>query len=138
LNHTKQAALILSFAGALLDIYSGYSFLAQSTTTSNDMGVIMTVHNSSAFAWGTGVLALGAILIITAIASVTYLGKTRMLLFGILMIVYGAVMLLIGASMYSGIAPLMNAALLSSAGMFAVGALMILNGALMSRTRVRM
>ena len=54
LNQTKQAALILGFVGAFLDIYSGYSFLAESTTTSNDMGVIMTVHNSSALAWGIG------------------------------------------------------------------------------------
>ena len=102
------------------------------------MGVIMTEHNSTALAWGIGVSGLGAVLIITAIVSLSSSGKTRTHLFGSLMIVYGVAMLLIGGSMYSGIAPMMEGAFLSSAGMFAVGALMILNGALMSRAHEMM
>ena len=138
MNRTTLAGFILGFSGAFLDFSSGYLILTQSSMTIDTMGVSMTEYNYSTLAWGIGVSSLGAVLIVTAIVSVSSFGKTRMGVFGFLMILYGVVMLLIGESMYSGIAPLMEGSFLSSVGMFAVGAIMVLNGVLMSRTRAMM
>ncbi len=51
------------------------------------------------------------------------------------MLGYGIVMLLVGASMLSGLTPMMVGSVLSSLGMFAIGVLMIFNGIAMERSR---
>ena len=50
------------------------------------------------------------------------------------MVVYGVVMLFIGALMYLGYTATMEGATFSGVGMLAVGLLMVVNGALMSRS----
>jgi len=138
MNRTTIVGLFLGFAGAALDFSSGYSLISQSTMTVDKMGVMMTEHNSTVLGWGAGISILGVALVITAIASVTKFGSARMGLFGALMIVFGAIMFAIGGSMYSGIVPLMSYSILSSVGMFIVGALMIVNGLLMTRNHSMM
>ncbi len=98
----------------------------------------MVHYSGSAIAWGVFVTILGVLLVVTAVANVSLIGMKRMSLFGLLMVLYGLVMLLLGALMYSGVIPLMmekNFALVSSLGMFVVGALMLVNGSIMTRTR---
>ena len=124
--------VFLGFVGALLDFYSGYLILTQSTVG----GVIG--GNATSLAWGVGVFVLGVVLLVTAVASTRPVGKQRMQTFGGMMALYGVVMLLIGASMYSGVTPMMTGATLSGMGMLAVGALMLANGAAMSRSRTMM
>jgi len=138
LNHITLTGLILGFAGAVLDFSSGYLIFVQSKITTNTMGVSVTGYNSFAVVWGVGLFALGGLLIITTVASVSSFGNMRMQFFGILMVVYGVVMLLTGELMYSQIAPMMIGSFLSSSAMFVVGFLMILNGVLMVRNRAMM
>jgi hypothetical protein len=138
LNRTMLVGVVLGFAGAALDFISGYSVGSQSMMSVDDMGIKSTVYNTSALGWGIGISVLGVALVITAILSLTRLGSARMGSFGLLMIVFGAIMFVIGGSMYLGIVPMMAYSDLSSAGMFTVGALMVVNGRLMSRTRSMM
>ncbi|MHB2036916.1 MAG: hypothetical protein ACYCPW_09290 [Nitrososphaerales archaeon] len=138
MNRITLSGFILGFAGAILDFSSGYLIFVQSMVTTNTMGVSMTEYNSFAVVLGIGLFVLGGLLIITAIASVSSFGNMRMRIFGLMMTVYGVVMLLIGELMYSRIAPMMAGSFLSSAGMFAVGFLMILNGVLMVRNSAMM
>ena len=138
LNRTMLVGMVLGFAGAALDFISGYSVGSQSMMTVDDMGIKSTAYNTSALGWGIGISALGVVLLITAVASATKFGSARMGLFGLLMIVFGAIMFVIGGSMYLGIVPMMAYSALSSASMFIVGALMVVNGRLMSRSRSMM
>jgi hypothetical protein len=127
--------VVLAFAGAALDFFSSYQFVIQSRMTQNDMGVIMVEYDASSLEWGVGLSALGALLLGTALLNFTGLGMRKMHLFGILMATYGVIMLFIGFSMYSGIAPIMTERFLSSIGMFIVGFLMLGNGVGMTRSR---
>jgi hypothetical protein len=131
----RQSGFALGVVGAVLDFYVGYLILQGSST--NDMGMVV-IQSGSALAWGVGLFILGGLLILTALASVTSLGTGRGKSFGALMVVYGVVMLAIGGFMYSGFAPMMGGALLSSLGMILLGALMVLNGAVMRMTHVKM
>jgi CHASE2 domain-containing sensor protein len=92
--------------------------------------------DQTAQAWAIVLYSLGAILAITGILGATSAGMRRMKRIGSLMLLYGIVMIGVGALMYGGYAPTMGNLVLSSAGMLAVGVLMILNGALMSRSDV--
>lgn len=126
---TWVVGVLLGFAGAVLDFYSGYVILAQSWMV-NDMG-IFTGYTSTGLAWGIGVVSLGVVLAITSMAVMFYGRMNRMGDFGVLMIVYGLAMLFIGGSMYLGIAAMMNGAFFPAFAMLALGILMITNGALM-------
>jgi len=129
----------LGIAGALLDFYSGSSFLSMSMSSTTMMGVTTTHYNAAAQAWGTFLVILGIVLALTAVLSITSLGMMRMPLFGALMMGYGVVMLSIGGLMFSGFTPMMQdqtSTLISSFGMFGVGALMLVNGSVMV-TRAR-
>jgi hypothetical protein len=139
LTRIVTLGLILGLVGALLDFTTGYFILERGVmriTTMNGMGQTMTEYNSSVLAWGIGVLVLGAMVLITALASLSSLGMRRMNLFGALMIVYGMAMLFVGGAMLTGLAPMTMTegyTLLSSLGMLVVGALMLLNGFMMNR-----
>lgn len=64
--------------------------------TANDMAMSTVEYNISSLAWGIGIFALGAVLVITALAaSISPFGMTKMGAFGTLMVVYGIVMLFI-------------------------------------------
>lgn len=125
--------VFLGLAGALLDFYSGYQILTASAMMTNEMGMTVTQYTPSGLAWGVGLSALGVMLLVTAIATVTSLGMRHMKSIGALMILYGVIMLVIGVSMYSEVAPMMGGAALSGPGMLVVGALMVVNGAVMRR-----
>jgi hypothetical protein len=126
---TWAVGVLLSFAGAVLDFYSGYAILAQSNMI-NDMG-IFTGYTSTGLAWGIGVVSLGVVLAVTSLAFMLPSRMKRMGDFGVLMIVYGFAMLFIGSSMYLGLTATMNGAFFPASAMLALGILMIANGALM-------
>lgn len=124
--------IVIGFAGALLDFYSGYLLLAQSSGT-GEMGA-MTVSNWAALIWGVGIIALGIVLAVTSAALVFGSGPNRMKDFGALMVVYGLVMLFIGGSMLLGFTSMNGGVFLPGAAMLMVGVMMIANGALMRQT----
>jgi hypothetical protein len=130
---------ILGIIGALLDFYSGYSFFVTSEVTMSSMGVTTVQYNNSSIAWGGIFVVLGVTLICTAVVNISSRGMGRMSLFGGLMIIYGLAMLALSFLMYSGITPIMqqNSLVVSSVGMFIVGALMCANGWLMRRNRMQ-
>lgn len=133
---TTQAGLFgiaIGIVGAILDFYSGYQINAQSMSTASDMA---TGSVSPGLAWGVGIIALGVVLLVTSVGSAVLPNAVKMKDLGALMIVYGLTMLFIGASMYSGLAPMMNGALFPAIGMLVVGALMIANGAFMRRSKM--
>lgn len=113
------SGLGISVAGAALDYVSGYSL--GSVRGVGTMSGEPTVSAVALYALGTGVLIAG---ILTVLPSMT--AATRRL--GILMEVFGVLMALASAWV-----PGMYASL--SDAMLIIGALMILNGALMQRHR---
>ena len=137
--YPRVLGVILGFAGALLDFYSGYVLLTSSGMGASEMGTstLITQDNSTGFVWGVGVVALGAVLAVTAVASLSLMGA-RMKDLGALMVVYGLAMLFVGASMYAGITSMVQGAPFPSMGMVGVGVLMIANGTMMLRTRTNM
>jgi len=98
----------------------------QSTSASTQSGAL-----------ALGLFVLGSIVIITAIASIISVGKGRPKLLSGLMVAYGIVMLLVGGSMAGGLVAMMSTSFYGYA-MIIVGILMIANGSIMSRTRMRM
>jgi hypothetical protein len=128
---TWVAGVLLGFAGALLDFYSGYLILAQSQMV-NGMGMVEG-YTSTGLAWGIGVILLGVVLAVTSIALTLPSQMNRMDDFGTLMVVYGLAMLFIGGSMYLGLTSMMTGVFSPGLAMLAVGVLMIANGALMRR-----
>lgn len=133
-NRRSLAGFVLAIAGALLDFASTYLIFMQSETKMQSvMGLPATPMNNSAIIWGVSLTILGAVLVVTAFASISSFGRNNMPTIGGLMLVYGIIMLFLGVSMFSGITPMMQGSLLSSIGMFIVGALMILNGIRMQR-----
>jgi hypothetical protein len=128
------AGLILGMAGATADFSSGYLILSQGMMTANDMGTIITAINWYAVAWGAGLYVLSGLLVVSALASTSELGDRRMNDFALVMIVYGALMFGIGSLMYFGRTPMMQGSSLSGVAMFAVGALMVVNGAFKFRS----
>ena len=126
----RPFGLVLGVAGALLDFYSGYQLLAGPTTMPGEM---VTVRGGPSLAWGVGISALGAVLVVTTLAMLLPRGARMMEEFGALMVVYGAAMLFIGLSMYLGATSMMQGAAASGVGMLIVGVLMIVNGARMRR-----
>ena len=133
MRSSATVGVILGLAGAFLDYVSGYLILVHSMMSTNLMGTIMTSYRSSGLAWSVCLFALGTLLLITSIVSISKTGLARMGLFGVLMIVYGIVMLFVGGAMILRITPMMSSYLVSSTGMFVVGALMIINGGIMRR-----
>ena len=117
----RPIGVFLGSAGALLDFYSGYQLLTQGGMA------------GPSDAWGAGILLLGVVLAVTALAMAYPSWTDLMADFGSLMLVYGAVMLFIGGMMYSGRISMMQGGVESGIGMVMVGALMLVNGAWMRR-----
>lgn len=133
MRNAAVSGFVLGILGSVLDFTSGYLILSNVMITTNEMGMMITSYSSSNLAWSIGLFALGALLLLTSLASISSIGRTRMNLFGMLMLVYGIVMLLVGAAMFTRVAPMMTGYLASSVGMFVVGVLMVVNGSLMNR-----
>jgi hypothetical protein len=130
-KNSKAIALVglaLALIGAALDFYSSYEIMSYPTMT-----VGMAEGTLSATIWGVGLAALGVLLVATAAASFSSFGADRMALFGGIMVVYGVVMLLVGATMDASISPAMQTASLTGLGMLVVGAVMVVNGSMMLR-----
>jgi hypothetical protein len=135
-NSLLVSGFVLGIAGAVLDFYSGSTFLSLSMSTTTMMGVTTTHYNTVAQDWGIFLLGLGGVLAITSTLNLTTFGMKQMRLFGALMMGYGVVMLVVGVLMYSGVTPVMAqqfTTLISGLGMFGVGALMVVNGVFMAR-----
>ena len=96
--------------------------------------MMTTAVSQAALAWAVVLYSLGAILVVTGILGVSSAGMRRMRGIGSLMLLYGIVMIGVGALMFGGYAPTMGNLVLSSAGMLVVGVLMILNGGMMCRS----
>jgi hypothetical protein len=112
--------VLLSFAGAALDVSSGY------TLASVAADAMMGGGPSTEY-----MIFLYGLAAALAVAGLTILmpgASGRMRLLGLVMVLFGVIMVLAGAFV-----PGMNAAL--SAGMLIVGVLMSLNGALMQRNK---
>lgn len=124
---------VLGLAGALLDFVSGLLILLHSMMSTNEMGVMMTSYSSTGIAWTIGLFALGALLLVTSFLSITASGIARMRIFGAAMVVYGIMMLVVSGAMFLKLAPMMTGYTYSGIGMFVTGALMIVNGSVMSR-----
>lgn len=130
-KNSKTIALVglaLALIGAALDFYSSYEIMSYPA-----MMVGMAEGTLSATIWGVGLAALGVLLVATAAASFSSFGADRMALFGGMMVVYGVVMLLVGATMDAMISPAMQTASLTGLGMLVVGAVMVVNGSMMLR-----
>jgi hypothetical protein len=121
---------VLGFVGALLDFYSGSLLLAGTS----EMGTVTQSGGGIDAVWGVGMTALGVVLIVTALAEILPYGAQRMGDFGALMGLYGIVMLFVGSMMYAGLTSMQGT--LPGLGMLVVGALMVVNGAAMRRTRM--
>jgi len=131
--HTTAWAtgVLLGFAGALLDFYSGYLILVQAQMV-NGMGMVEG-YTSTGLTWGIGLAFLGVVLFVSSVALVLPSRMNRMGDFGALMVVYGFAMLFIGSSMYLGLTSMMSGVFSPALAMLAVGVLMIANGTLMRR-----
>jgi hypothetical protein len=123
-------ALALGLAGAALDFYSSYEIMSYPATT---MGMASGVAVSGTI-WVAGLTALGVLLVATAVASLSSFGASRMALFGGMMVVYGVVMLLVGATMGAGMSPAMQTSSFTGLGMLMVGAAMVANGSMMLKS----
>lgn len=130
--------LVLSVIGAALDFTSGTLILQTPSIMPVASGMGMAPMNTGAITWGLLLYGLGGPLIVTGVLGVTRVGMGRMHIFGGLMVIYGIIMLLIGGSMFMGVTPMMEGALFSSVGMFAVGLGMMVNGLLMATRREMM
>lgn len=133
MRNTTTTGFLLGLVGSILDLTSGYRILSQAMIRTNEMGMMSSTYSLSNLVWSISLFVLGAFLLITSLASISQAGLARMHLFGALMIAYGIVMLFVGSAMFVRVAPMMNGYLVSGMGMFLVGALMIVNGALMNR-----
>jgi hypothetical protein len=134
-SNTRALGVILGFAGALLDFYSGYLLLTNTGMAASGMGT--GTLDSTGLVWGTGIVALGVVLAITAAASLSSM-QARMKDLGALMAVYGLVMLFVGGSMAAGLTSMAQGAIIPALGMLGIGMLMIANGAMMFRPRTIM
>ena len=126
---------IIGFAGTLLDFYSGYMILTGSGMMTNGMGMA-SQRNNAGLVWGIGILLLGVVLAVTALAIVPGRGAPPMKDVGALMVVYGIVMLFIGGSMILKFAPMAQGMFLPGSAMVIVGVLMVVNGSVMRQTRM--
>ena len=124
----------LGLGGAVLDWYSGYILIANSSMTPGGMGVAQS--SGPGLVWGVGVVALGLVLAVTAAVMALRAEAVSMGDAGALMVVYGLVMLFIGASMYLGLTSMMQGTYFPALGMVALGGLMVANGALMRRSSI--
>jgi hypothetical protein len=120
MRDVAYAGILLSFAGAALDVASGYTLTSMATDAMTGGGPSTA---SMVFLYG-----LGTALAVAGLAMFMPGASGKMRLFGLVMEIFGVVM-----ALTSTFVPGMNAAL--SDGMLIVGALMILNGALMQRNK---
>lgn len=132
---SSTVGFIIGLAGGVLDFASGTGLLQN--------GMQQTIMENASTApqndvVGLGLYALGAVVIASAAASVISVGRKHLGLLSGLMVVYGVVMLLVGGLMAGGLLTMMISTPFYGYAMVVVGALMIANGSIMSRTKMEM
>ena len=126
---------VLGLVGAFLDLYSGYQLMvapAQSSMSVSRAGMLTVQVAAFGVPAGTALIALGILVATSALASVSAFGAAHMRGFGVLMAVYGLLMLFVGFAM-GGMASAAGQASLPGFGMLLVGGLMAINGFMMLR-----
>lgn len=94
----------------------------------------MGVSSSPNYAWIAGLYILGVVVIATTVFSVTSSGIRFARLLSLLMLAFGVIMIISGWFMTTGNMAAGGYATLYGYGMLLVGALMLVNGALMMRS----
>ncbi|MDG6996205.1 MAG: hypothetical protein JRN52_09805 [Nitrososphaerota archaeon] len=128
-------SLILSFAGAALDIASASPSLLMTTNTRANMYVAMPFDASSLV---LPLYVFTIILVVTGIAGVLPFGINHMKIVGGLMVCYGIAMALIGYAMWADAGMLLANMMLLGIAMLVLGALMLINGSAMIYMRATM
>jgi hypothetical protein len=119
----------LGLIGGLLDFASAsLLLLGQGNSTG-----MMNESLVPTYVWVAVLLVLGVVVIVTSIFSVVSIGIRFGRVFSLLMIVYGILMMIIGAAMTTGYIMAADVSTIYSYGMIIVGAAMVVNGIMMSR-----
>jgi hypothetical protein len=134
-NLSSRVGFVAGIAGGMLDFTSGASLMQNNMHQTIMDGFNIAPQNYEA---GYGLYALGAIVIATAVASAIPFGRRRHRILSRLMVIYGALMLLIGVAMAGGGLTMMVATPFFGLAMIVVGAIMIANGSMMVRTEMKM
>jgi hypothetical protein len=124
---------ILGLIGGLLDFASASQLLLQQGSSTG----MMNETSTSVYPWVALLLLLGTAVVVTAVLSVLSVGFRHARLFSVLM-VYGVVMVVVGLIMSAGVLMVGDFSSVYSLGMLVVGAAMLVNGVLMSRSPIPM
>lgn len=124
-----RVSIAIGIVGGLVDIASGFLFLVDAYTK----GPTMAMMGPSSEVWGglLLLLALGAIVLLTTLLMTSERGMRSPATFRVLMLVYGVVMLIIGAAMIAQLYSMTSGSFLSGGAMIAVGAAMLVSAAAM-------
>lgn len=128
----STSGFMLGVVGGILDFASATSLLFNQPTQSGMMGTGISYTELA-----IGLYLLGVLVIATSLISTMLIGMRFPRLFSVLMVAYGVVMAAVGWAMLSEMASTEISSLYTY-GMIIVGALMLINGVLMLRTRVEM
>ena len=122
----REASGIMGLIGGLVDLWAGSSILLQTSMAMSPMG------NGSATLWGYFLIAVGIIVLLTG--AIVLVSKVMSRFIGPLMIVYGLVMLVLGAGMIGGFLNIMmRESWLSGIVMLVLGFAMLYSGSKMTR-----
>ena len=123
-----RVSIAIGIVGGLVDIASGFLLLVDAYTK----GPTMAMMGPSSEVWGgLLLLALGAIVLLTTLLMTSERGMRSPAAFRVLMLVYGVVMLIIGAAMIAQLYSMTSGSFLSGGAMIAVGAAMLVSAASM-------
>ena len=123
-----RVSIAIGIVGGLVDIASGFLLLVDAYTK----GPTMAMMGPSSEVWGgLLLLALGAIVLLTTLLMTSERGMRSPATFRVLMLVYGVVMLIIGAAMIAQLYSMTSGSFLSGGAMIAVGAAMLVSAAAM-------
>lgn len=123
-----RVSIAIGIVGGLVDIASGFLLLVVAYTK----GPTMAMMGPSSEVWGgLLLLALGAIVLLTTLLMTSERGMRSPATFRVLMLVYGVVMLIIGAAMIAQLYSMTSGSFLSGGAMIAVGAAMLVSAAAM-------
>jgi hypothetical protein len=123
---------ILGLIGGVLD------FASASLLLLGGSGGMMNESQVPSYVWAAILIVLGTAVILTSILSVGTIGIRFARVFSVLMVTYGLIMVGIGAAMSTGYIVATGVSVIYSLGMLLVGAGMIANGVMMSRSPMQM
>jgi peptidoglycan/LPS O-acetylase OafA/YrhL len=127
---------LVSTSGFMLGVLGGLLDFASATSIAINQGGsgMMSGYLLAPDAWALLLVALGILVVVAAVLSVTSTGVMHLKGFSVLMVLLGIVMALIGTLMSGG--SIQGASTIYSYAMVIVGALMAINGAMMIRTPI--